>query len=89
MRSHRDEAADNGLAALTCLSARRRRGRQRSRASCDCKNDDARVELYLPAAIVDGRRHANVRLARPVNGYYALDLSDAGKGKPLEPCASA
>jgi hypothetical protein len=50
-----------------------------------CKNDDARVELYLPAAIISGSGVANVRLARPVQGYYALDLSDAGKGKPLEP----
>jgi hypothetical protein len=24
-------------------------------------------------------------LAQPVIGYYALDLSDANKGKPLEP----
>jgi hypothetical protein len=50
-----------------------------------CKNDDARVELYLPETIVRGRGDPNARLARPVKGYYALDLTEAGKGKPLEP----
>jgi hypothetical protein len=51
----------------------------------ECKNDGARVELYLPESIVSGLGIANVRLAQPARGYYALDLSDAGKGKPLEP----
>lgn len=51
----------------------------------ECKNDGARVELYLPEAIVSGLGIANVRLAQPARGYYALDLSDYGKGKPLEP----
>jgi hypothetical protein len=51
----------------------------------ECKNDGARVELYLPENIVSGLGIANVRLSQPARGYYALDLSDAGKGKPLEP----
>lgn len=51
----------------------------------ECKNDGARVELYLPEAIVSGLGIANVRLAQPSRGYYALDLSEYQKGKPLEP----
>jgi hypothetical protein len=51
----------------------------------ECKNDGARVELYLPEGIVSGTGIANVRLARPAKGYYALDLSEYQKGKPLEP----
>ena len=49
-----------------------------------CKNQDARVELYLPAAMAhagDGWQ----ALEKTTPGYYALDLSGAGKGKPLEP----
>ena len=51
----------------------------------ECKNDGARIELYLPASTVSGSGIANVRLAQPVKGYYALDLSGYNKGKPLEP----
>jgi hypothetical protein len=51
----------------------------------ECKNDGARVELYLPESIVSGLGIANVRLGQPAKGFYALDLGDAGKGKPLEP----
>ena len=41
----------------------------------ECKNDGARVELYLPESIVSGLGIANVRLARPARGYYAIDKS--------------
>jgi hypothetical protein len=50
-----------------------------------CEGDDARMEVYLPQSVVAGRGAANANLAKPVVGYYALDLSAAGKGKPLEP----
>jgi hypothetical protein len=49
-----------------------------------CKNDDARVELYLPSAIVYSGKDWR-ELQKPTTAYYALDLSEAGKGKPLEP----
>ena len=39
------------------------------------------MEVYLPQSIVFGKE----ALARPVIGYYTLDLSDANKGKSLEP----
>jgi hypothetical protein len=50
-----------------------------------CEGDDAKMEVYLPQSVVSGRGPANANLSKPVIGYYALDLSAAGKGKPLEP----
>src|SRR5215831_20573706 len=50
-----------------------------------CEGPDAKMELYLPQSIVFGSTPLAKALARPVIGYYALDLSDANKGKPLEP----
>jgi hypothetical protein len=49
-----------------------------------CKNENARVELYLPDAIAHGGNDWRA-LEKTTAGYFALDLSDAGKGKPLEP----
>ena len=50
-----------------------------------CEGPDAKMELYLPQSIVFGSTTLAKALAQPVIGYYALDLSDANKGKPLEP----
>jgi len=50
-----------------------------------CENDDAKMEVYVPQANISGSGVANAKLAKPVIGYYALDLTNAGKGKPLEP----
>jgi hypothetical protein len=50
-----------------------------------CKNDDATAEVYLPQSIVTGRTPANIDLAKPARGFYVLDLTDARKGKTLEP----
>jgi hypothetical protein len=50
-----------------------------------CENDDAKMEVYVPQANISGGGVANANLAEPVIGYYALDLTEAGKGKPLEP----
>jgi hypothetical protein len=50
-----------------------------------CEGADTKMELYLPQAIVFGKTPIAKALARPVIGSYALDLSDANKGKPLEP----
>ena len=50
-----------------------------------CEGPDAKMEVYIPqsAAFDDkGLKHA---LAQPVIGYYTLDLTEANKGKPLEP----
>jgi hypothetical protein len=43
------------------------------------------MEVYLPQSIVFGKKPLAEALARPVIGYYTLDLSDANKGKSLEP----
>ena len=44
-----------------------------------CKGTDANMEVYIPQSIA----LSGPALAQPVIGYYALDLSEAGKGKPL------
>jgi hypothetical protein len=41
--------------------------------------------VYLPQSIAGGSTPLAQALAQPVIGYYALDLSEAGKGNPLEP----
>jgi hypothetical protein len=50
-----------------------------------CEGPDAKMEVYLPLSAVRGRDGTPRLPARPVIGYYALDLSDANKGKTLEP----
>jgi hypothetical protein len=50
-----------------------------------CKGDGARMEVYLPQSIARDPAKLKSALARPVIGYYTLDLTFAGKGKPLEP----
>jgi hypothetical protein len=50
-----------------------------------CEGPDAKMEVYIPQSIVFGSVPLAQALARPVIGYYALDLSAANKGKPLEP----
>jgi hypothetical protein len=43
------------------------------------------MEVYLPQSIVFGKTPLAEALARPVIGYYTLDLSDMNKGKLLKP----
>lgn len=54
-----------------------------------CEGDSAKMELYLPqSAVLPNRADTEASGMRPgqaVIGYYALDLSDVNKGKPLEP----
>jgi hypothetical protein len=50
-----------------------------------CKGDDAAMEVYIPQSAVQGAGLANVKLSQPITGAYTLDLTDAGKGKTLEP----
>ncbi len=49
-----------------------------------CEGPSAKMELYLPQSIALNPPFARL-LAKPVIGYYALDLSAENKGKPLEP----
>jgi hypothetical protein len=50
-----------------------------------CEGPDAKMEVYIPQSIVFGTAPLARALARPVIGYYALDLSSENKGKSLEP----
>ena len=50
-----------------------------------CKGPDAKMEVYLPQSVVLGNTPVAQALAQPVIGYYTLDLTEYGKGKPLEP----
>jgi hypothetical protein len=50
-----------------------------------CQGEDVRMEVYLPQSIARDPAKLKSALARPVIGYYTLDLTSAGKGKPLEP----
>ena len=46
-----------------------------------CNGPDAKVEVYVPEAVISGRGVENAKLDRPVTGAYSLDLTEAGKGK--------
>ena len=50
-----------------------------------CKGTDANMEVYIPQSIALNGPALARALAQPVIGYYTLDLSEANKGKPLEP----
>jgi hypothetical protein len=48
-----------------------------------CAGPDAKMEVYLPQSIIYGAGAKG--LTRPTIGYYTLDLTEANKGKVLEP----
>jgi hypothetical protein len=50
-----------------------------------CVGPDAKMEVYVPEAVVTGTGVQNAKLEKQVVGAYTLDLTDAGKGKTLEP----
>jgi hypothetical protein len=50
-----------------------------------CKGADATMEVYVPQSLVLKRNIEKAGLGGTVNGLYALDLSDAQKGKVIEP----
>src|SRR5215831_12556898 len=50
-----------------------------------CEGPDAKMEVYLPEVVVTGTGVQNVKFDKPITGAYSLDLTDAGKGKTLEP----
>jgi hypothetical protein len=50
-----------------------------------CKGDQVSMEVYLPQSIALDPDKWKAALAKPVIGYYTLDLTGPGKGKPLEP----
>jgi len=50
-----------------------------------CKGPDAKMEVYLPQSAVFDRDGGTRTISHSVIGYYALDLTQENKGKPLEP----
>jgi len=53
-----------------------------------CEGVDATMEIYLPQSIVfkpSTPMLSNILAMKPAIGWYALDLTGAMKGKPLEP----
>ncbi len=50
-----------------------------------CVGEGASMEVYVPESVVSGRGPENVDVQKPVIGAYSLDLTEAGKGKMLEP----
>jgi hypothetical protein len=51
-----------------------------------CTGTDANMEVYLPQSVILNNSAPIVRaLAKPVIGYYTLDLTSQSKGEPLEP----
>jgi hypothetical protein len=50
-----------------------------------CAGPDAKMEVYLPQSIIYGAGAKGSGLTRPTIGYYTLDLTEANKGKVLEP----
>lgn len=50
-----------------------------------CEGPDAKMEIYIPQSIETNDAALARGLARPVIGYYTLDLTEANKGKVLEP----
>jgi hypothetical protein len=53
-----------------------------------CEGQGASMELYLPQSVIftnRGSETSGMQAGQTVIGYYALDLTEANKGKPLEP----
>jgi hypothetical protein len=73
------------LILLSCLSPAALAEETSYRRVLACQNEDARMEVYVPEKLITGIHVDNAHIAMPVVGLYALDLSDAGKGKYLEP----
>lgn len=50
-----------------------------------CGGPDAKMEIYMPQSLLLKRNIEKQGLGGTVNGLYALDLSEAQKGKVVEP----
>jgi hypothetical protein len=54
-----------------------------------CEGEGVSMELYLPQSVIFSNRAApdasGMQAGQTVIGYYTLDLTDANKGKSLEP----
>jgi hypothetical protein len=50
-----------------------------------CKGPDATMEIYIPESAVIGRGLVSVVMPTNANGFFAVDIAEAEKGKHLEP----
>jgi hypothetical protein len=50
-----------------------------------CQGPDAKMEVFIPQSLVLKRNIEKQGLGATVNGLYALDLTEAEKGKVVEP----
>ena len=50
-----------------------------------CVGPDAKMEIYIPESLLSGLGVQNAKLDKQATGAYSLDLTDAGKGKMLNP----
>ncbi len=73
------------VAALTLVADEAPAADVAMRRVLSCVGPDAKMEVYVPEALVTGTGVQNAKLDKQVVGAYSLDLSDAGKGKTLEP----
>jgi hypothetical protein len=64
------------VSTLTVLSGEALAADVAMRRVLSCVGPDAKIEVYVPQ---------NAKLDKQVVGAYSLDLTDAGKGKTLEP----
>jgi hypothetical protein len=76
-----------GLAAtaLTFISVQASAADVAMRRVFSCVGPDAKMEIYIPESLWSGLGVQNAKLEKQVTGAYSLDLSEAGKGKMLEP----
>jgi hypothetical protein len=72
-------------AGLTFAASDMWAGEVAMRRVLPCEGPDAKMEVYLPEAIVTGRGVRNIKFDKPITGVYSFDLTNAGKGKTLEP----
>jgi len=73
------------LCAVSCLASGASAAEGYMTRVLFCAGPDAQMEVYVPQSAITGLGVEGVALAKPVVGYYALDLTDALKGKHLEP----
>ena len=78
------------VSALVCALPHPAAARDPGRASymirmITCEGPDAKMEVYVPQSVETGDAALTRALARPVIGFYTLDLTAANKGKVLEP----
>jgi hypothetical protein len=76
-----------GLAAtaLTFISVQASAADVAMRRVFSCVGPDAKMEIYIPESLWSGLGAQNAKLEKQVTGAYSLDLTDAGKGKVIEP----